>query len=71
MIHSYEESVEYLTSHGWRKTSSGAYVKNGHELVFDTSHYVELYGSDGVWLSESRIDSVQDLVRFIQVNRLC
>jgi hypothetical protein len=70
MIQSYEDSIQHLSGQGWTQTNFGTYAKNGYEIVFDTSHYVELYKGKDNRLSESRIDSVQDLVRFLEANKL-
>ena len=70
MIRSYEDSVSHLVSQGWIEKSPGAYAKNGYEIVFDTSHYVELYKNNSTRLAESRIESVQNLIEFLKANHL-
>ncbi len=70
MIESYEDSVAYLISNGWVALNPGSYSKNGYKIVFDTSHYVELYKNNGERKAECPIHSVQDLVQFLQANNL-
>jgi len=69
MIKSYEEATKYLISAGWRKENAGIFHKNNWELVWDTSHYVEIYvGKERI--AEGSIDSREDMVNFINVNNL-
>ncbi|MEM9915423.1 MAG: hypothetical protein AAF911_10715 [Planctomycetota bacterium] len=56
-----------LTSEGWMSHGQFAFKKNGYELVFDTSSYVELYElSSGKRIDEARITGSGDMSEFLK-----
>lgn len=69
MIESYELSAKHLESLGWIKENSASFKKDGLEIVFDTSTYVELYDNKKR-IAEARIDSVDDMKTFLEQNNL-
>ena len=69
MIKSYEDSINYLEENGWVKNKLTNHEKGGLEIVFDTSHYVEVYDTDTKErIDEGPVDSVDDIISI--VNRL-
>jgi hypothetical protein len=70
MIQNYADSIAYLNRQGWGCIRSGVHVKSGYELVFDTSHYVEIYTEDGIRISEGSIETLPDLVEALESNQL-
>ena len=69
MIKSFEQSVNYLVENEWIKVNTAGFRKNQFEIVFDTSHYVELY-SNNERIAESKITSVEDIIEFLNSNGL-
>jgi hypothetical protein len=70
MIESYEDSTKFLVESGWHKENSGSFKKSGFEMIFDTSHYVELYDTTGERISETPIKSLEDITKFLNANKL-
>ena len=65
MIQNYAESIAYLNRQGWETNHFGTHAKNGYEIVFDTSHCVEIYNENNVRVAEGSIESLPDLVAAI------
>ncbi|MEM6853914.1 MAG: hypothetical protein AAF593_05845 [Planctomycetota bacterium] len=56
-----------LMSEGWMSHGQFAFKKDGYELVFDTSSYVELYElSSGKRVHESKIIDSGDMSEFLK-----
>ena len=66
----YASLERYLISKGWSRRVNGTFSDGLVELVFDTSHYLEVYKSDGTRVAEGRINSITDLEAFLAENRL-
>ena len=66
----YASFERYLSAKGWNRRSKGTFSDGFVELVFDTSHYLEVYKSDGTRMAEGRINSVADLEAFLIEHRL-
>ena len=64
------EAPRKLMALGWRATAPFCLTKNGYELVFDTSHFVELYAADGRRVAEAPVNSMKDLTTFLECNGL-
>lgn len=65
MIESYEAATRHLIENGWHKENPGGFKKGGYEIVFDTSHYVELYDATGERIAEAPIKSLEDIINFL------
>ncbi|MBB6428454.1 hypothetical protein [Algisphaera agarilytica] len=56
-----------LADQGWVEAGAFVFKKNGYELVFDTSHYVELYElRSGERVHEARILGADDIAEFLR-----
>jgi len=70
VIESYEATTNHLIEAGWQKESPASFRKDGCEIVFDTSHYVELYDASEKRISEAPIRSVEDMINFLNSNQI-
>ena len=62
----YNDAVSALLNDGWSKVNPASFTKGNFEIVFDTSHYVEIYVSDSRrCLYESTLDTTEDFNQFL------
>ena len=60
MENRFDEFREALLADGWVATNPAAFRKSGYELVFDTSHFIEIY-RDGQRVAEAKVNSFSDI----------
>ena len=64
MPSNYDEFCQIVIANGWKRSKPATFTKDGLELVFDTSSYIEVYrGSERV--AEIRVSSPQDVTAFL------
>ena len=64
MVDTFDDFRQTVVNAGWTAINTAVYKKEGLELVFDTSNYIELYKS-GERIDEARVESVADVAAFL------